>query len=113
MSIQFRTAVPTDRDAVLALYRSVIGTPYCTWDEEYPGPEWVEMDTQAGGLWLLTDEHDLLGAISVVEENELDELDLWQFKDHAKEIARVAVAPSRRGQGLAKLMLDLLQAQLI
>ncbi len=46
----FRKAGKSDAETVLALYRAVIGTPYCTWDESYPGEEEIRNDLACGTL---------------------------------------------------------------
>ena len=40
----FRKAVKEDLPLVLQLYKSVIGTPGCVWDEEYPNEETLKED---------------------------------------------------------------------
>ena len=49
----FRKAGKSDAETVLALYRAVIGTPYCTWDESYPGEEEISEQTQESVMDLL------------------------------------------------------------
>ena len=39
----FRKAETCEAEAIRALYQAVIGTPFCTWDESYPG----ETESQA------------------------------------------------------------------
>lgn len=95
----FRPAADADRTALLSLYTAVRGSEFCTWDEVYPGMEEIEADLAGGGLFLLADGASLLGAVSVVSENELDGLDLWLLREGAFEIARVAVAPAAQGRG--------------
>ena len=46
----FRKATQADRAAVYALYRSLVGSPRCTWDENYPG--WLyEVNMGATTVW--------------------------------------------------------------
>jgi len=102
----FRPASENELDTVLSLYRSVVGREYCTWDEEYPNRETAEADFQAGGLFVLEEEGEIIGAISVVPENELDGLGFWHFRKNAAEFARVVIAPAGQGRGLAGKLVE-------
>lgn len=110
----FRNAKIQDLKQIHALYRSLVGRPYCTWDEEYP--DWLEIneDHESGGLYVMAEGEEILGAISVVSRNELDDLHFWHCPV-AKEIARVAVAPGLQGKGIGSMMtaeiIALLKAQ--
>ena len=109
----FRNARPSDARDVLQLYRSVMGHPYCTWNEFYPGEEEISADLRSGDLFVLEDGEQLIGAVSAVPENELDEQPFWAAREGAAEIARVVIRPSYQGQGISSLliqnMLDVLE----
>ena len=107
----FRKAEQQDLGAVYQLYRSLVGSPMCTWDENYPGWIQINEDFQHGGLYVMEDAGIIVGAISLVPENELDGLPFWSCRQ-AKEIARVAVAPGQQGKGIAYQMICALLAQL-
>ncbi len=101
----FTAAGADDADQVLALYRSVSGGDFCTWNEFYPGIREITADYESGNLFVLRDNGRIIGAISIVPENELDELDFWRRKEgKIAEIARVAIAPGYQGKGLALRM---------
>lgn len=99
----FIAAGAGEADQVLALYCSVTGGTYCTWNETYPGMQQIREDLESNNLFVLKSGEKIIGAISIVPENELDELELWEMKDgRIAEIARVAVAPEYQGKGLAQ-----------
>lgn len=101
----FTAAGIGEADRVLELYRSVTGGAYCTWNEYYPGMQQIREDYETGNLFALKSSEKIIGAISIVPENELGDLDLWEMKDgKIAEIARVAVAPEYQGKGLALIM---------
>ncbi len=101
-AIQFRPAREWEKEQVFALWRAAVGGEFCAWDEEYPGREHLEQDYAAGNLYVLAEDGRVIGALSVVSENELDDFDIWQRKDGAhREIARITVAGDCRGRGLA------------
>ena len=97
----FRKACKSEEKAIKALYRSVIGNRYCTWDESYPGEEEIRGDLLAESLYVLADNGELIGAISIVPENELDSFKCWKFKENAREFARVVIRPDYQQHGLS------------
>ena len=98
-------ASPADAAGVLALYRSVRATPGCVWDDDYPNAESVAFDLAGDGLYLMKEGDEILAAVSVIRERELDDLPFTPTARPACEIARVAVSPARQGQGLARRLL--------
>lgn len=101
-SYSFTAAGFEDADKVLTLYQSVTGKEFCTWNEFYPGTEEIRTDFESGNLFVLRDGSRIIGAISIVPENELDDLEFWRIRDgKIAEIARVAVSPEYQGKGLA------------
>jgi ribosomal protein S18 acetylase RimI-like enzyme len=107
-SYTFETAGAGNADSILALYRSVMGGDFCTWNEFYPATEEIRADYESCNLFVLKDGAKIVGAISIVPENELDDLEFWEIRDgSAAEIARVAVSPEYQGSGLAlRMVLD-------
>lgn len=104
--MQFRLAKTVDAEEISALYRAQIGRPFCVWNEFYPGRVEIEGDLRTNGLYVLTEDGKILGAVSVVPENELDGLPDWRYTGAGvRELARVAVLPERQGQGLAQQMI--------
>jgi len=104
-SYLFEAGGAGDADQVLALYQSVMGSDFCTWNEFYPGMEEIRADYESDNLFVLRDGAEIIGAISIVPENELDELEFWKIRDDSvTEIARVAVSPAYQGRGLAREM---------
>lgn len=100
--MEFRLAKFEELPLVQALYHSVIGSKFCTWDEDYPGFKEINTDYGNLSLFVLTEGDALLGAVSAVPENELEELDCWQHRENTAELARVVVAPSVQGKGLSR-----------
>lgn len=111
--MDFIKAKETDLPAVLALYRSVVGTKGSIWDENYPSEENLQNDFQTGGLYVLKDNKNLIGAVSLVAENELDDLDCWKTRDGTqRECARLAVSPQHQGKGYARELANRMLFQL-
>ena len=108
-----RKAKINDLPKVLSLYKSVIGTEGCTWNDYYPGEEELNNDFETDSLYVLEDDCGIIGAISVVPENELDGMDCWHIHDGTqREIARVVISPNHQGSGYGKQMLTQLFSEL-
>jgi len=102
----FRLAHDSEEEKILLMYRSAVGQEFCAWDEEYPGREEIRRDLSGHNLFVLeSDEGALLGAISIEEENELKDLDVWADRN-AAEFARVVIDLPYRGRGLSKVLVD-------
>lgn len=104
--IIFRRALPCEADEINALYLSVRGSPFCTWDEDYPGMLEINNDISADSLYVLAEDECIVGAVSVVPENEMDDFECWRSNDRAGEFARVAIRPDMQGRGLSRLLIE-------
>ena len=102
----FRKAETREAEAIRALYQAVIGTPFCTWDESYPGETEIAGDLSAGTLYVLEEDHQVIGAISIVPENEMDHFSCWSVKRNAREFARVVLKPDQQHRGLSVYLVE-------
>ena len=102
----FRKAETREAEAIRALYQAVIGTPFCTWDESYPGETEIAGDLSAGTLYVLEEDHQVIGAISIVPENELDHFNCWALKENAREFARVVIKSDQQHKGLSVYLVE-------
>lgn len=50
--MKFRKAKQDDKEEILALYQSLIGTPYCAWGNGYPGEQEFDYDMKRNALFL-------------------------------------------------------------
>lgn len=99
-----RLARVEEAERIVDLYRMVIGQPYCTWNDQYPGIEEVNHDIETNNLFVCEEGDSLIGAISIVPENELDDVMNWAVSQNACEIARVVIKPSCQGKGYSRLL---------
>ena len=93
-------ATQEDAQQVLSLYQSARSGEFCVWNDSYPSMTEIEHDLETKNLYVMTDGSKVIGAISVVPENELDGFDCWSCKD-GKEIARVVIDKAYQGYGLS------------
>ena len=111
--MKLRHAKEQELPLIRGLYWAAIGRPGCTWNEDYPGETELREDIAQNCLYTAWIDDHLIGAVSVVPSNELDDLKLWQIVDGTqREVARVVIADAYLGQGLAAEMLALLFEQL-
>lgn len=103
--LNFRIARQGEEEQVLSLYQSAKGSKFCVWNESYPCMTEIEHDLETSNLYVMTDGSKVIGAISVVPENELDSFDCWSCKD-GKEIARVVIDKDYQGHGLSFEMMQ-------
>ena len=104
ISWRLAPARPEDEAAVLALYRSLLGTPGTTWNEYYPGPEEVTADTARGSLWCAWGEDgSLLAAASLGDDDpDIRDLSCWTPAAKSCELSRVGVRRDLHGQGMGE-----------
>ena len=100
---KFRIAQKEDTSRVLTLYRDAKYNKFSVWDDSYPTITEIEHDLETDNLFVFTFDNIIVGAISIVPENEMDDLNCWTNKN-SKEIARVVVAKEYQGQGIAYKM---------
>lgn len=93
---------------VKTLYSSVINTPYCIWNEEYPSDFEIDLDYKSDKLFVLKYNEQIIGAASIVPENEMDDIDCWTEVNNSCEIARIVIHKDYQGKGLAKILVSLL-----
>lgn len=98
--LNFRKAQQNDAAPVLSLYESAKSDALCVWDESYPSMAEIAHDLETENLYVMTDGGKVMGAISIVPENELDRFGCWSCKD-GKEIARVVIHKDHQGRGLS------------
>ncbi len=105
--MKFRLATSADIDAVVTLYDEAKKQPFCVWNESYPLRADAVSDLDAENLYVLSEGDIVIGALSVVSENETDDLPCWQIMgEGVREIARVVIAPHHHGHGYARLMVQ-------
>ncbi len=110
-SQNFRIAQQDDAEHVLSLYQSAKSSAFCVWNDSYPSIAEIEHDLETKNLYVMTDDSKVIGAISVVPENELDDFDCWSCKD-GKEIARVVIDRAYQGRGLSFEMVQRIESVL-
>jgi len=100
----FTLANQEDAFKILNFYHSLIGTPGCTWDLDYPNEEIVRQDILRKSLYLLKEDNEIISVAFAGVGDELQELK-WMSKNPC-DIARFGVLYSKQNQGIGLLMLN-------
>ena len=109
-----RHATEKDKNEVFALYTSLLGTPGCTWNTEYPSIEDVELDISQDSLYVMCLNDRIIAAAAAVEDDELDELTCWSPSIRRScDLSRVGVLSEYQNQGLAKELIRHIEAEAI
>ncbi len=100
-------ATEEDKEQVMSLYNAQMGREFCPWDEDYPSYETIDYDLGRDALFVIKEEDEIIAAISVEEDENVEALDCWDESiQPGGELARLAVAPYLQGRGIAKQMLS-------
>jgi ribosomal protein S18 acetylase RimI-like enzyme len=109
---QIRKAVPGEETAVFALYRSLVGTPGCTWSFKYPDEEDVQRDLDGGNLYVVCDGDTIVAAAAAFPDEEFTELHCWSAGKTPCEAARLGVRSDYQGQGIAGMLLSAIETEM-
>lgn len=105
---EFSLAKISDVPEILQLYRSLIGTPGCTWSEDYPNTEIAEQDINNGSLYILRADGDIVAAASMSADFGDNLSSLGWYSSKPCEMARLGVSPSLQGRGIGAHMMRML-----
>lgn len=105
--MKFTRASEDDKNEILALYRSLTGTEFCAWTENYPGEADIEGDLSREGLFCLKDEREMIvGVISIDQDENVEKLSCWSENlQPSAELSRVGVSIENQNQGIAGKLL--------
>lgn len=103
--MQLRLAKESDFNEIYLLYKNALKEKYCVWSESYPSFLDIETDFKFNNLFVYEIDNKIIGAVSILYENELNEFCHWEYTNNIVEIARVVVHHEYHGKGIAKEMI--------
>ena len=108
IKMRFVQAVENDKNEILALYRSLVGTEFCAWTKDYPGEYDIDGDLSRNGLFCLKDEKErIVGVISIDNDEAVENLSCWSKElKPAAELSRLGVRIENQNQGIARKLLQ-------
>lgn len=105
---RFVNATRENLNEIFGIYRSLAGTEFCTWTEDYPNEETIEFDLSRDALFCLKNElGEIIGVISIDEDEAVDRLPCWSKENQpSAELSRLGVRPEYQNQGVARRLLQ-------
>ena len=101
-----RFAREEDREAIMSLYRSMIGTEGCTWDDNYPSDECFSKDLEGNDIICMEEDGIIVSALSFDKDEDVAGLDVWTKElEPSKEFSRMVVREQYQNRGIARQML--------
>ncbi len=112
--MKFMQATVEDQAEILQLYRSLVGTEFCAWTDQYPGKAEIEGDLSRDALFCLKDmAGTLIGVISIDQDEAVEALPCWtEAWKPAGELSRLGVRSEYQNQGVARQLLQYGMAEL-
>jgi len=101
---RFSLACYDDISEIVNIYKSLVGTPGCTWEDDYPSKKTAELDIENNSLYILKNSEKIIAIASIGDFGELGHLQ-WKPKK-ACELARIGVIPSLQKQGVGTMILQ-------
>ena len=105
---KFMQASEADREEILQLYRSLVGTECCAWSENYPGEEEIRGDLNRKELFCLKEsDGTIMGTISIDNDPQVEALTCWSpALQPSRELSRLGVRTDYQNRGVARLLLQ-------
>lgn len=106
--LKFGRASEENKEEILALYHSLVGTEFCAWTSDYPGEGDVDGDLGREGLFCLKDEEGrIVGVISIDQDEKVENLPCWSKElVPSAELSRLGVRREYQNQGIARMLLN-------
>ena len=95
--LHFMHAKDSDKEEILALYHSLVGTEYCAWTQEYPGEKEFAYDMGRDALFCLkNDKGEIVGTITIDQDPEVEALSCWsKDRQPSAELSRLGANATR------------------
>ncbi len=102
----FERATKQDKQELLKLYKSLVGTEYCAWTDMYPEMAEIEFDLSRDALFCYRDKGQIVASISIDQDEDVASLPCWTKElQPAVELSRLAVRADYQNQGIAGQMI--------
>ena len=106
----FRKATKLDKEPVRLLYHQAVETGKANgssdWNDEYPSEEILEDDLISERLFVLIDVQTMVGAVSLMETDDLDQEPLGWAAVRSCVPVRLCVSAARQRQGLGERLMN-------
>ena len=107
--ITVRKTKKSDLEKIDEIYKSVLNSKFCMWNENYPTMDDILFDHNHENLFIFEVKNEIIGAISVVKYSELDSFDVWNKEATPwVELSRLVIDKSKQNQGLARIFVEII-----
>ena len=98
----------SEKEEILALYKSQLGREFCPWTESYPTEKEIDFDLSRDSLFVMKNKAGrIIAAISIDLDANVEALPCWSTSlQPGGELSRLAVAIDCQNQGIAREMLQ-------
>lgn len=112
--MEIKKAKKENSEEILKLYKSLVKSSGCAWDEYYPNMQNIEEDIKRDALYMAVENNKIVGVASAFEDNELIDLNCWR-KDiqNSYELARIGVLQEYQNRGVAKKIIQYIEKDLL
>jgi len=106
--VNFEKAKENDKQEILQLYHSLVGTEYCAWTLNYPSEKDIDGDMERDALFCLKKEgNEIIGVISIDKDEAVENLTCWSKElQPSAELSRLGVKVEYQNQGIARKLLQ-------
>lgn len=113
--MHFVNATKEDIEKITKLYHAAIGSPGCTWSEDYPNADDTQGDFERNDLFCLkNDDGEIIGAISIDKDDMVESLPCWDVASRpSAELSRLVVNEKYQNQGIARQLLSFAMKELV
>ncbi len=98
-----------DIDTVRHLYRTLAGTKFCAWTDDYPGKKEMQSDLSRDSLFCIRNEKsgEIMGVVSIDDDPEVESITCWSKNlQPSAEISRLGVAEQYQNRGIGRELLS-------
>ena len=107
MSLELRPARREELAFVMQMYNDARSFEGCAWDDDYPDEDILNDDFFSDRLYVLVLKNQIIGAISVLFDENLEEFECWKIQSaRSVEFARVVISKECVGQGYGTKMVS-------
>lgn len=107
MSLELRPARREELAFVMQMYNDARSFEGCAWDDDYPDEDILNDDFFSDRLYVLVLKNQIIGAISVLFDENLEEVECWKIQSaRSVEFARVVISKEHVGQGYGTKMVS-------
>lgn len=112
--MKIKMAKINDKEEIIEIYKSLIGSPGCTWSDEYPTLEDIERDINNESLYVVCDDKKIIAVAAAGKDNELEHLECWNKEIKMPcDLAKIGVIREYQGKGIAKILVKYIEQDIL